>query len=90
MKKETILKLKPIKFALSLAIILATFVLILTLIAITKPFGHYPQIVSLFSAVYSEIGYTISFLGAIIGAIYAFIDTFILAFLFAWLYNKIV
>jgi len=90
MEKETTLKLKPTKFALAIATVLAAFVLIITLIAVIEPFGHHPNITSLIYEIYSGIGYTITYLGALLGAIYTFIDTFILAWIFAWLYNKLI
>jgi len=90
MVKEGYSKINPVKFALASATIFAAFILILTLIAIIEPFGHHPQIASLFSAVYGGIGYSVTYLGALIGAAYVFIDTFILIWVFAWLYNKLI
>ena len=90
MVKEGYSKLNPVKFALAVSIIFAAFILILTLIAILEPFGHHPQIVSLFSSVYGGIGYSVTYIGALIGAAYVFIDTFILTWIFALLYNKLI
>jgi len=90
MVKEGYSKINKVKFALAAAIIMAAFILILTLIAVIEPFGHHPQITSLFSTVYGGIGYSVTYLGALIGAAYVFVDTFILMWIFAWLYNKLI
>ena len=85
MKKETPLKLKPLKFALAAGIIVAVAVFATTLIAIITPYST-----SIISNLYGSVGYSASITGAFLGALYGFIDTFILAFIFAWLYNKLI
>jgi hypothetical protein len=86
MKKEVILKLDKTKFALAAAILMATLVLITTLIAIITPAQSFATTII---NIYGPLGYSVSLLGAIIGTVYSFIDTFILAWIFAWLYNKL-
>lgn len=88
--KEGYTKLHPIKFALSLASIVALMIFLTTIAALTNSFGGFSFIFSIIYDVYGKIGYAPTLLGSVLGAIYSFIDTFILAWLFTWLYNKLI
>ena len=88
-KKQKSQKLIPWKFALAAAIIIATIVFLLTLLAASETFGALQSLTYIITTIYGSIGYSVTFLGAFLGTIYIFVDSFIITFIFAWLYNKL-
>lgn len=77
--------LKPKALALTLGIVWAAGLVLISLIA--NAFDIWLDGVQTIAEFY--IGYDITFKGALIGAIYGFIDGFIGGWVIAWLYNKL-
>lgn len=78
-------KLHAVKFALSLSILSAAFIFIMTLFGINGIGSVY---LASIESIYGYFGYSVSIAGAFIGAVYVFVDTFIATWIFVWLYNK--
>ena len=76
-------KISPIAFGLSLGIIWAVSVIILSLLALYFSYGL--GMIEFFTSVY--FGYELTLLGIAIGALWSFADGFIGGFLIAWVYN---
>jgi flagellar biosynthesis protein FliP len=88
MKKEYS-KISPLDFAVSVGIVFALIVFLISMLSIMGYMGSFPVTILIFKDLYGSMGYGPTPLGAILGAVYAFIDAFILSFLFAWIYNKL-
>jgi len=78
-------KLNQRAFGLSLGIICAAAMIILSLWVILMGTGQ--EWINLTAAFY--FGYSTTIVGMLLGAIYGFIDGFIGGWIFAWLYNKL-
>ncbi len=86
---EKYAKICPWCAGLSLGILSALFVALLTLAAMYGVAGGFPVWVELMEGTYGFIGYSISWLGVLLGALYGFIDGFVLGALGSCLYNRL-
>ncbi len=83
-KNQGFAKLHPVRLGIAAGIISAICAVLITLFA-----SYFPICATFLLSIYSNFGYSLSFIGAILGMIYIFIDTFILIWLFAIIYNKL-
>lgn len=80
------MKLNPHKVGLSLGLVWAIALALLTVLAILfPPYGK--EFITVIASVYP--GYSISWAGVVMGFIYGFIDWYIGGVILAWVYNYV-
>lgn len=80
-------KLNALKFAISLGLVNAALVFIITIFNLAT--GDLGLLTSILTDIYGSLKYTVSILGAILGAIFIFLDTLVITYIFVKIYNKL-
>lgn len=88
MPRNTEFKLRPLKLGVAAGLVVAIWMVLVTLASMLNLPG-FVEFSDLLISFYGSYGYSVSFLGLLVGAIYGFVEAFLPVCIFALIYNKL-